>query len=396
MDLDFGYLKPCTDNNKQLDYLHDDIHQVNEGSINGVISGDCLYNIPPLETCYQIAGFSFYQNIEDEAYNMAMVPSIMPKMSCSSSSSSSLTVMEDRFLGFREYAENKMVIKTVRRNLDKNKKKTNMVKGQWTLEEDRRLIKLVEKHGIRKWSHIAQMLPGRIGKQCRERWHNHLRPNIKKDSWNEEEDKVLIEAHKEVGNKWAEIAKRLPGRTENSLKNHWNTTKRRQFARRHHRTTKNFRGATNNTILQDYIRSLGITNNNNMPPPTPTMPISIMPPGNGDTLKSAKIEKVEKEVEVDMLPSGDLFADMYSLLFDGNDELVPEKCVSSFDITGNVVFDKIDEVMMEMVWDVDELVYDDSGMVVMPDDNEIVVKKEMDLMEMISENTSTSNCAGYS
>ncbi|KAJ6676665.1 hypothetical protein OIU85_009895 [Salix viminalis] len=58
-------------------------------------------------------------------------------------------------------------------------KKNSVVKGQWTIEEDRTLIQLVEQYGVRKWSHVAQMLPGRIGKQCRERWHNHLRPNIK-------------------------------------------------------------------------------------------------------------------------------------------------------------------------------------------------------------------------
>nr|GLL36189.1 transcription factor MYB98-like [Ipomoea trifida] len=61
----------------------------------------------------------------------------------------------------------------------KGRKKTKSSKGQWTVEEDRLLIQLVEKHGVRKWSHIAQLLKGRIGKQCRERWHNHLRPNIK-------------------------------------------------------------------------------------------------------------------------------------------------------------------------------------------------------------------------
>ncbi|KAF5459905.1 hypothetical protein F2P56_019815 [Juglans regia] len=139
----------------------------------------------------------------------------------------------------------------------KGRKRSNLVKGQWTTEEDRLLIQLVQQYGVRKWSHIAQMLPaGRIGKQCRERWHNHLRPDIKKDTWSEEEDKVLIQAHGEVGNKWAEIAKRLPGRTENSIKNHWNATKRRQFSKRKCRSKY-----PRSSLLQEYIKSLNLDSN---------------------------------------------------------------------------------------------------------------------------------------
>ncbi|KAG8652564.1 hypothetical protein MANES_06G105800v8 [Manihot esculenta] len=135
----------------------------------------------------------------------------------------------------------------------RGRKKNNVVKGQWTIEEDRLLTQLVEQYGVRKWSHIAQMLPGRIGKQCRERWHNHLRPDIKKDMWSEDEDKILIHAHAEIGNKWAEIAKRLPGRTENSIKNHWNATKRRQYSKRRCRS-KYPKGS----LLQEYIKSLNL------------------------------------------------------------------------------------------------------------------------------------------
>ncbi|XP_059636089.1 transcription factor MYB3R-2-like [Cornus florida] len=105
----------------------------------------------------------------------------------------------------------------------------DLVKGPWTKEEDDIIIEMVGKKGNKKWSKIAKYLPGRIGKQCRERWHNHLNPEINKNAWTKEEELALIQAHRIYGNKWAELAKYLHGRTENSIKNHWNCSLKKKL-----------------------------------------------------------------------------------------------------------------------------------------------------------------------
>ncbi len=97
-------------------------------------------------------------------------------------------------------------------------------KGAWTLEEDALLEEAVSANGERKWAAIAISLPGRVGKQCRERWHNHLQPNIKKEAWTEQEDLQIQLGVVKHGHKWSTIARGLPGRTDNQVKNRYNCT----------------------------------------------------------------------------------------------------------------------------------------------------------------------------
>ncbi|XP_042400336.1 myb-related protein 308-like [Zingiber officinale] len=108
--------------------------------------------------------------------------------------------------------------------------KAHTNKGAWTKEEDEKLVSYIKAHGEGRWRSLpkdAGLL--RCGKSCRLRWINYLRPDLKRGNFSPEEDELIIKLHGMFGNKWSLIAGQLPGRTDNEIKNYWNTHIKRKL-----------------------------------------------------------------------------------------------------------------------------------------------------------------------
>ncbi|XP_021297730.1 transcription factor MYB35 [Herrania umbratica] len=110
--------------------------------------------------------------------------------------------------------------------------KSNVKRGLWTAEEDARILAYVSNYGIGNWTLVPKKAGlNRCGKSCRLRWTNYLRPDLKHESFTPQEEEVIINLHKHIGSRWSLIAKHLPGRTDNDVKNYWNTKLRKKLSK---------------------------------------------------------------------------------------------------------------------------------------------------------------------
>ncbi|KAI3424589.1 uncharacterized protein J3R85_010467, partial [Psidium guajava] len=163
--------------------------------------------------------------------------------------------------------------------------KANVKKGPWSPEEDAKLKSYIEKHGTGgNWIALPQKIGlKRCGKSCRLRWLNYLRPNIKHGGFSEEEDNLICSLYISIGSRWSIIAAQLPGRTDNDIKNYWNTRLKKKLLGKQRKDPNARRGSgslkqelkSGISLGKSNVNSMDYSftcNNNNNPQITPYWP----------------------------------------------------------------------------------------------------------------------------
>ncbi|KAK9665762.1 hypothetical protein RND81_14G134300 [Saponaria officinalis] len=222
--------------------------------------------------------------------------------------------------------------------------KVGLKRGPWTPEEDRILISFIVKHGHSNWRALpkqAGLL--RCGKSCRLRWINYLKPDIKRGNFTKEEEDAIIQLHEMMGNRWSAIASRLPGRTDNEIKNVWHTHLKKRLNNKQYHTPNSHAKVTR--------KNCEVANNNNLTSNNSTNSYNL------SETSSSTSKQVPNSSQQSYNTSDD-----FSSLTDVSSVNVPSK---TSDTTGTHKFKEceLDEhpIIDETFWSIEEFSYDDIG-----------------------------------